>query len=145
MTSFASQLKSEIARVARKETKEDFNALRKSGSAARSDIAALKRRVHDLEVMVAKLGKALAKQSAQPAPAEPERKIRWSSTGFAKLRKRLDLSAQDMGKLLDVSAQTIYHWENAESEVRPRAANMPAILAARKLSKRQAQELLSVL
>jgi len=55
---------------------------------------------------------------------------------FATLRKKLALSAVQMGQLIGVSAQSIYHWEAGKS--RPRASQLPAISAARKLTKQEA-------
>ena len=54
--------------------------------------------------------------------------------GFASLRKKLGLSAVDMSKLLGVSAQSVYHWETCKSM--PRASQLQAISAARKMGKK---------
>jgi hypothetical protein len=45
MSTFATQLKSEIGRIAKKETRAETTALKKSNAQFRSDIAALKRRL----------------------------------------------------------------------------------------------------
>ena len=52
------------------------------------------------------------------------------------LRQRLGLSAAAMGTLLGVTAQSIYKWEDGKA--RPRASQLQAIAAARKLGKREA-------
>src|SRR5437762_2853684 len=49
MSNIASVLKEEISRVARREIKRETSALKKASSAYRSDIAALKRRLQELE------------------------------------------------------------------------------------------------
>jgi DNA-binding XRE family transcriptional regulator len=41
-----------------------------------------------------------------------------------------------MGKLIGVSAQSVYQWDAEKS--RPRASQLPAIAAARKLTKKEA-------
>jgi transcriptional regulator with XRE-family HTH domain len=51
-------------------------------------------------------------------------------------RKRLKLSAEDFGKLLGVSAQTVYFWE--QGRTRPRKAQFAALVAARSLGRREA-------
>jgi len=51
----------------------------------------------------------------------------------------LGLSAAQAGAMLGVSGQTIYHWESGKAK--PRARQMPAIAAMRKLSNSQAQEI----
>lgn len=66
--------------------------------------------------------------------AVDETKLRFRAGGFASLRKKLDLSASDMGKLLGVSAQSVYHWESGKA--RPRASQLQAIAAVRKLGRR---------
>ena len=45
MTSFANQLKSEIARIAKKEARGETQQLKKASAQHRSDIAALKRHI----------------------------------------------------------------------------------------------------
>ncbi len=63
-------------------------------------------------------------------------KLRFRADGFASLRKKLGLSAADMGKLLGVSLQTIYHWEKGQSK--PRIQQLHSIAEVRKLGKRGA-------
>ncbi len=67
---------------------------------------------------------------------EPATALRFRAGGFATLRKKLGLSAEQMGKLINVSAQSVYHREAEKS--RPRASQLPAIAAARKLNKKEA-------
>ncbi|MBU3710747.1 MAG: helix-turn-helix transcriptional regulator [Limnohabitans sp.] len=50
------------------------------------------------------------------------------------LRKKLGISAAEMGQLLGVSAQSVYHWETGKTK--PRASQLAAIAAVRKLGKR---------
>jgi DNA-binding XRE family transcriptional regulator len=135
MTTFANQLKSEIARIAKKEARSETQQLKKASAQYRSDIAALKRHIAALEATVKKLSKG------QPKPVlkvekEPATALRFRAGGFATLRKKLGLSAEQMGKLINVSAQSVYHWEAEKS--RPRASQLPAISAARKLTKKEA-------
>ena len=135
MTTFANQLKSEIARIAKKEARAELIQLKKASAQYRSDIAALKRHVASLESTVKKLNKT------QPQPVlkvekESDTALRFRAGGFATLRKKFELSAVQMGKLIGVSAQSVYHWEAEKS--RPRASQLPAIAAARKLTKKEA-------
>lgn len=55
--------------------------------------------------------------------------------GFAALRKKLGISAAEMGKLLGVSAQSVYHWETGKTK--PRASQLAAISAVHKMGKRE--------
>ena len=57
MSNVASVLKEEIARVARKEIRRETSALKKSSTTHRSEIAALKRRVLELERQLRRVGR----------------------------------------------------------------------------------------
>ena len=135
MTTFADQLKAEIARIAKKEVRAEIKQLKKASAQYRSDIAALKRHVASLEATIKKLGKAVPKPALKVAEA-PATGLRFRAGGFATLRKKFGMSAEQMGKLIGVSAQSVYHWEAGKS--RPRASQLPAIAAARKLTKAEA-------
>lgn len=139
MTTFANQLKNEIARIARKESRADSKQVKKSSAQYRAEIAALKRRLSALEKSVASLLKKITATAKSPAPVENQ-SLRFRAGGFATLRKKLGLSAAEMGTLIGVSAQSVYHWEQEKS--RPRASQLPAIAAVRKLTKKQALEAL---
>jgi transcriptional regulator with XRE-family HTH domain len=52
------------------------------------------------------------------------------------LRKRLGLSAADLGLLLGVSALSVYKWE--QGKARPRAKYLEAIADLRGIGKREA-------
>ena len=135
MTTFVNQLKSEIARIAKKEIRAETQQLKKASAQYRSDIAALKRHIVALEATVKKLSKGQLKPVLK-VDKESSTPLRFRASGFATLRKKLDLSAEQMGKLIGVSAQSVYHWEAEKS--RPRSSHLPAIAAARKLTKKEA-------
>lgn len=133
----AAAFKSEIARVARKESRGETQSLKKASSQYRTDIAALKRRVVELERLVARLGKHQAKAMPPRELAEkPASALRFSATGLAAQRKRLGLSEKEVATLLGVSDQSIRKWENGQSH--PRASQLPGIARLRKMGKREA-------
>lgn len=135
MSNFANQLKSEISRLAKKEVRAEVQAVKKASAAYRTEIAALKRRVASLEALVKKQGKAApAKPAASAGEDEEQSSLRFRVAGFANLRKKLGISAAEMGKLLGVSAQSVYHWETGKSK--PRRSQLQAIADVRKLGKR---------
>lgn len=137
MANFASELKSEISRIARKEIRAETQALKKASAQYRTDIAALKRRIAEQDRMIARLRKGKsAIETSRTSEEGPQ--LRFRAGGFASLRKKLGLSAADMGKLLGVSLQTVYHWEKGQSK--PRASQMQRIAEVRKLGKRGAAE-----
>jgi DNA-binding transcriptional regulator YiaG len=134
MTTFANQLKAEISRIAKKTSRHELAVLRKAMSQQRSDIATLKRRIAELETRVSKLAKRASKPN--PAPLQDSKeKLRFRQDGFVTLRKKLGLSANEMGQLLGVSGQSIYKWE--QGKAKPRASQLPAIAVARKMGKKQ--------
>lgn len=140
MTTFVNQLKNEIARIARKESRADSKQVKKSSAQYRAVIASLKRRISALETSVARLLRQQPKSLASNAPVEKQ-SLRFRAGGFAALRKKLELNAAEMGKLIGVSAQSVSHWEQEKS--RPRSSQLSAIAAVRKLTKKQAQEALN--
>jgi DNA-binding transcriptional regulator YiaG len=140
MPKLATVLKDEITRLARKEVRAESLPMRKAAVQSRTDINALKRRVAALEKQVASLSKAATIKKTETA-SDPAT-IRFSSKGFGTLRRRLGLSAAEMGFLLDASDQSIYKWERG---VRPRPNQMPKIATLRKMSKQQVAELLKSL
>ena len=138
MPNIASILKEEIARVARKELRASTDRLKQITTQHRSELAALKRRITELEQSLAKLrkGAARAQHAAVAAEAEPEGKaFRYSAKGLTAQRKRLGLSAAQLARLLDVSVQSVYKWE--EGAARPRARHFPAIAELRAMGRRE--------
>ena len=58
------------------------------------------------------------------------------------MRKKLGLTANEMGALIGVSGQSIYKWE--QGKAKPRASQLKTISAVRKMGKREvAQKLAS--
>jgi DNA-binding transcriptional regulator YiaG len=137
MPNIASALKSEIARVARKEIRAETQGLKKSQSTHRTESAALKRRIQTLEQQLRILSKASAKAApAAASEAAPATPLRFSAKGLASQRQRLGLSAHDCGLLVGASGQSIYNWEAGEA--RPRAKHLAAIADLKTLGKKQA-------
>ena len=82
------------------------------------------------------MGKDASRSKAAEAPEEEGGPaLRFRVAGFAALRKKLGISAAEMGKLLGVSAQSVYHWETGKTK--PRASQLAAISAVRKMGKRE--------
>jgi DNA-binding transcriptional regulator YiaG len=135
MPDIASILKKEIARVARKELRRECAALKKASTGYRSEIAALKRRVAEMERQL----RAGARSTPAKAPAANDESIpegiRFSAKGLTAHRKRLGLSAGELGLLLGVSTQTIYNWESGKA--RPNRKLLPSLVALRTVGKRE--------
>jgi DNA-binding transcriptional regulator YiaG len=137
MPNIAAVLKEEITRLARREIRRQTNVLRKASAQYRRDIAGMKRRLSDLQHQVVPLQKQVLKSvPAQAAEAEKER-VRFTAKGLRSQRKRLGLSADNYGKLIGVTGQTLYSWEQETS--RPRRAQLTPIASLRSIGKREAQ------
>jgi DNA-binding transcriptional regulator YiaG len=141
-----SALKTEIVRLARKETKAATDPLRKPLIATRKAVADLKRRVAELEKIVKRLDAILAK-IPQPAPeATPVSARNWiSGKGVRSLRLKLGLSQTDFGKLVGVTSKAVGDWESKPGMLRMRATTKAAVLATRTLTMRTAQQRLAEL
>ncbi len=135
MPNIASVLKEEIARLVRRELRSETESLKKASSRYRSEIAALKRRIEAQEKQISRLEKMLPKKAEPLIDRASETKLRFKRQGVRAQRTRLGLSAAEMGALVGVSAQTVYNWEAGTT--RPRAEQLAAIAAVRKMGKRE--------
>jgi DNA-binding transcriptional regulator YiaG len=144
MPNIQSLLKSEIARIARKEVRAETERLKKSSTSYRSQIASLKRSVAALEKQLNRQRGAAA-APAFAAGEEEERAgrrgFRFSAKGLAAQRRRLGLSAREVALLLGVSSLSVYKWE--QGKARPRAKQMEAISQLRRMGKKEAAARLS--
>lgn len=139
MPNIAALLKNEISRVARKVVRAETEALTKAARAYRSEIAALKRRTHDLEQEIRRLAKVAGrsgKLSRAAVDSSRTEGLRFSAKGLIAQRRRLGLSAAECGLLVGASAQSIYNWE--VGKVRPRTKHLTAIVGLRALGKKEA-------
>ncbi|MCC7326827.1 MAG: helix-turn-helix transcriptional regulator [Burkholderiales bacterium] len=136
MPNIGSVLRDEILRLSRKETRSQVDPTRKVTARQRRDIAELKRQVEQLQRQVALL---LRKTLAAPAAAAESTapRMRFNAKGLRTHRERLGLSAGELGKLVGVSAQSIYNWELGNARPRPEQLSKVAVL--RGMGKREAQ------
>jgi len=142
MPNFSAVFKSEVARLARKEIRAAVGATKKAAAQSRRDVAALKRRIGALEKQVAFL-EGQEKKRLVAGPRKAPKGTRFSPTWVKSDRNRLGLSAKDYGRLVGVSALTVYNWESGKSK--PREKQLAAWAAIRGLGKREAMRRLDVL
>ena len=136
MPNIGALLKQEIIRLSRREVRAQVGATKKASASYRHHIAALKRQVATLETQVALLQRrALAKPAATPAASST--KVRFVAKGLKSQRNRLGLSAADYGRLVGVSAQSVYNWEQGHAS--PRSEQLNMIATIRGMGKREAQ------
>lgn len=138
MSSLGTFLKSEIARVSRRELRTQVEPLKKQSAAHRRHIAALKRQVLALERLVAQLKRGNQQSLRASPPAGEEAKgTRFSAKGLRALRTRLGFSAAELGTLLGVSGQSVYNWESRKSV--PRKTQVAGLAGLRGLGKKAAR------
>jgi len=143
MANIASLLKTEIVRLARKEVRKEVQALRKASTTHRREIAALKRANAALERRAKLLARRAPAAAGKAEQEEPQSKNRFSAKGLRSMRTRLDLSADQLAKLLGVSMQSVYNWERKVAV--PRASQIASIAGLRSVGKKEALQRLEAL
>ncbi len=136
MSKIATILNEEILRLSRKECRRQIDPTKKATTHIRHDVATLKRQIALLERQVAVLSRKVIGSKPAAVDAEGDAKsLRFSAKGLQAQRSRVALSANDFGKLLGVSAQSIYNWESEKA--RPRAEQIAKMAALRALGERE--------
>ncbi len=108
---------------------------------ARQDIRELQRTVADLVGKVEGLIEFKRSEMAvPPAPEEELEGVRFSKRTLPSIRKRLDLTQQELADLLEVSPATVTSWETGKS--RPRQSNLAQIVTLREMDQAEVDEAL---
>jgi DNA-binding transcriptional regulator YiaG len=137
MSNLAVALKEEICRLARKEIRAQVSTTKRAAAQHRREIAQLKRLFKQQEKQLQSLASLGHPTSAEPPSLdESMHSVRFSARSVRAQRNRLGLSADGFGKLVGVSGQTIYHWEQGKS--RPRRSQMMGLVAVRDIGRRKA-------
>jgi len=143
MPNFANALRDEVTRLAKKANKAELQSLRKATSEYRHQIAGLKRELASVQRVLRKLSRGGAAKPVEAEDTADTPRLRFSAKGLTKKRQQLGISAADMGKLIGVSALSVYKWESGQT--RPRQKQLPAIAAVRSMGKREAATKLEAL
>lgn len=136
MSNVASVLKSEISRLSKKVVRQHVAPIQSATRAQRKQLVALRRELLQLRRQVALLQRSAKKHQAPTESSGDARQFRFSTKGLQSLRKRLGLSAEEFGQLIQVSGKTVYTWESGSS---PRSKHLPAIAELRNIGKREAR------
>lgn len=104
-------------------------------SAVSAPYRGIERQVATLERQMALLQRRVLSIPAAAPTASTTRKVRFVAKGLKSQRARLGLSAADYGRLVGVSAQSIYNWEQGQASPRPEQVKIVAAL--RGISKRE--------
>ena len=146
MSNVVKILKTEIARISKKEAKSATQAIGKSNTWLRKTVADMKERLVLLEKENKRLVATVKRfQVAQPEKVEQEegKKARFTSKGIQSLRKKLRLSQADFGKLLGATPHAVYLWEKKIGALNLRDKTKAAILSIRGLGAKEAKEKLA--
>jgi len=139
MPNIGTVLREEISRVALRTSRGAIHPTRKATAQHRRAIALLKRQVAHLERQVSALTRKASGSAERALPAGASAKpVRFAAKGLRAQRKRLGLSAADFGRLVGVSSQSIYNWE--QESARPREEQIAKLVQLRALGKREARE-----
>ncbi|UCH36572.1 MAG: helix-turn-helix domain-containing protein [Armatimonadota bacterium] len=142
MSKVEEAIRSTVARIVRKEMRETVVPLSR-------DVREMKRTVSSLARSVAALEKA-AEAQAREAQAElmrldaPEAEVqaaRFSPNLIRKLRARLGITQAQLAALVGVSTGAVTSWERGDTS--PRGGNRVALVALRKLGRRDAKRLVA--
>ena len=135
-------IKDEILRLARKEIRatclpvaRDVRQLKRTVSALRKTVAALEKQVKQL------LSQRMTEASKLEAPAEQVKTARFSPGLIKSIRTRLAISQGQLATLVGVTSACVGFWEQGRS--RPGARNKEALVALRKLGKREVRKVLA--
>ena len=137
MPNVGALLKQEMARIARKESRAEVRGAKRASAQLRRSIAILRRQVSNLERQVLLLQRRMLDRPPASTPPMDAKGLRFVAKGLKSQRNRLGLSAADYGKLVGVSAQSVYNWEQGNANPRPEQLKM--IAAVRAMGKREAQ------
>jgi len=136
MPNVGTVLKEEIARLSRKEVRRQLAGMKKASAQYRRHIASLRRQIESLERQLSVLRTPVLERSTVTKVPDGTQ-TRFVAKGLCSQRRRLALSAAEYGRLVGVSAQTIYSWEQGKST--PRTAQRASLAAVRGLGKREAR------
>ncbi len=145
MPNIAEVLKSEIARISRKEVRNAVKKIHAQNSVLKKSVADLKLRVSGLEKdnkRFATLEKRHQEKQIQEV-AEDTQNVRLTAKGMRSLRKKLGLTQTELASLLGTSNQSVYNWESKEGALKFRKNTKLAILAIRTIGAREAKRRLA--
>ena len=141
MPSVLPALNEHIRRLARREVRAQTVRTKRASSQHRRDIAALKRLIRSLVTRLARVERGGPGGPALAVGSAPADNLRFRKDGLRTHRSKLGLSAKDYGRLVGVSALTVYHWEAGKSK--PRAKQLASLARVRGMGKREALRMLT--
>ena len=144
MAKIESAIREAIARGARKQIRQVTSPLRREVRRLRQVVRRLRADVSAMREVALQWQRAARARPWQPEVSEQESKAaRLSARLIQKLRARLGLSQTRVARLVGVSAGAVVQWERGRSA--PSGQNRKALLALRKLGRRDVRRILAVM
>ncbi len=140
MAKIESVIKAEIVRLAKREMRTAFLPMKREVRQMSTKLSGLSKAISSLNRLTKEVGleeKAKPKLEATP---EEVKTSRITPARIRSLRKKLGISLREMGLLTGVGLGAVLAWE--KGKFAPRGDKKTALVALRKLGKRQVKELL---
>ena len=141
MGKIEASIKSEIVRLAKRELRKTVAPLGRNVRLLRGSVSQLRQSISMLERFASRQEgeKAGEKVKLQASPEEVKMS-RFSPRLIRGLRERLGITQKEMATLADVTVGAVYQWEKGIFE--PRDEKKAALVAIRKLGRRDAKQIL---
>ena len=135
-------LREEVQRLAKRQVKAGLAPIKRDTVRLKKNVADLRRELTALartsrELLARVTAVVTTKETA--VATERAATLRPTSKSLVRLRRRLDLTQVEFGRLLGVSGQAVLNWERKGGRVRMRTANLAALAGIQKLGKREAR------
>jgi DNA-binding transcriptional regulator YiaG len=140
MGKLESTIKSEIQRLAKREVRSTFIPLRREIRAVRLKLSTLSKGITSLNRMTQELRLEEKTKPKLEATAEEVKASRLTPERIRGIRKKLGISMRALGILTGTSLGAILSWE--KGKFKPRGEKKAALVALRKLRKREVRKLL---
>lgn len=142
MSNILKELKAEISRLAKKESKAVVAPVKKASANYRGLIAGLRKQVDVLQKELSSLRRAMPKAEKALTATEPEGRFWMTGQGVKAMRKRLGMTQKAFAGLAGVSSQAVVNWEKAKGKLNLRKATAGALQSLRGKGKREVAEML---
>jgi DNA-binding transcriptional regulator YiaG len=133
-------IKSEIRRLAKREVRAVFRPLKREVWQMRTKLSNLSRGIASLDRMAKELHLEESKPKLEATPGEIKAS-RFTPERIQGLRKKLGISQRELGILIGASIGAVLSWE--KGKFRPMGGKKAALVAVRKLKKREVKKLLA--
>ena len=135
MPTLAALLKEEIGKIVSKEVQAQMRDLNKTVRAQSDALARLEKQLGSAKAATKSAAAKPAAKVRKPAgDGDGRKQLRIAPNTIKKHRKRLKLSQADLGKILNVSTNTVLRWEAGTSK--PRSKHLPRLDELRTISMR---------